>query len=588
MLTIVVIFTERCFGGERSRRVGVRTIFRIAVLVSFLAVVAGGLFVGQRVVREVWGDRVELDIPETLGSVYRMPVEDQKRCLKFWARANPEAKPYLYKILEDASQTAYHRNVWLILGYIGDDNDVRLLERNIVLDIRTKFPDLDEDVCILFEALGLFCSRGSRPALALADRMQQFSYWRDEVFQWSDTELRRVDSRRFLPLSYFTIGYIFSLNEDIEERVSIVAAERGRDPAKYLDDNLKTMLRNARRLRGYETERITAGERRHLASLFNGDLENPGRRGVLSPASARKPSTEDEGKLFTQYFLDRDVRAVPIYRERLRLVLKDGPVGWMRSWAGDSIQAAAVFGDTATLPALRQFLTHESFDDSVKQIAADAIARIGAREDIDLLKDMMKDENLYYRTRCFAAESLVKLGHQEAGGFLLSGYERFREEFRSWPHSESAEPATPQKQFEWTRDSLARLDVPELIEAVEQHVQAEPAGVPRRNVEDLVDAMRKNRRDLEQLREVASNPTARASDAERRGAIHLLGRKGTVEDIALVKSLKPWAESSATEAPENSLNSRAVNSALKELRRRHWMQMYPDVAKLKFEWPHSP
>lgn len=71
-----------------------------------------------------------LTIEETIGTVFWQQMEG--RPWNLYARANPEARQPIYRVLKNASLKAYYPAVWHILGYIGDDATVQLLEERLI------------------------------------------------------------------------------------------------------------------------------------------------------------------------------------------------------------------------------------------------------------------------------------------------------------------------------------------------------------------------------------------------------------------------------------------------------------------------
>jgi len=218
-----------------------------------------------------------LTVAETLGLVYASYIDSSP--LKFYRRANPEAKQYLYKILEDPAQEQFHENVWFILGYIGDKSDVNLLEKRLHEFSGPLTSTQRKTLTGMFNSLGLMCRRGVEAACALGIKMQRPEYWDGVDFQWYDRPMPQRPPFAYESIMRLMYGYSLSQRDDLKQQVQKILAGI-EDPAlrKQMATSLDPGLlaRRANNMPQHENDPVTREELQEIATLFNGDLENPG------------------------------------------------------------------------------------------------------------------------------------------------------------------------------------------------------------------------------------------------------------------------------------------------------------------------
>jgi len=188
------------------------------------------------------------------------------------SRANPEAKPILYRILANERAAFYHRNVWSMLGYIGDGADVRNLERSLLTDFSGVLTDGEGRVLrAKFDCLGLMCRRGIPEAEVAVDRMLLAEYWREILFKWFDDSVKEKPPFEYFSIASVMRGYALSGNDDVERKIASIRLKASGDPkwTQYIVGMMspEPMISRAKRVRSAEKEPIPTGDRSSLAEL---------------------------------------------------------------------------------------------------------------------------------------------------------------------------------------------------------------------------------------------------------------------------------------------------------------------------------
>jgi len=222
-------------------------------------------------------DPPPLTVAETLGSVYSR--YHHARPYYLYRRANPLAVPALRKILDDPAQGRFHREAWIILGFVGDGSDLERMEARL----REYAGPLDTSrynaVSGMFKCLGLMCERDVKGARAFVDKMLEPRYWEDIQFRWYARPMPQRPPFAYESISRVMFGYSLSRRSDLKDRVRKIL-DGIEDPMlreQMRGDIAPEMLaEHAKNTRANEQDRPTAQELKAVASLFNGDLESPG------------------------------------------------------------------------------------------------------------------------------------------------------------------------------------------------------------------------------------------------------------------------------------------------------------------------
>lgn len=236
-----------------------------------------------------------LTIEETIGSVFVLQMEG--RPWHLYSRANAGAREQVCRILENASLERYHPAAWHILGYIGDDATVQWLEGR-VLSLQGVLSSPPKDSAYaMFDALGLMARRDIKAAEALVDRMADPAYWQKARFQWvAEAQLANSLSFSEQTMTALCDGYAICGRQDIQGKVSafVNALPEGLRKTEMLRRTSAERLKSVASVVLGEEQPLTQEERRTVAKLFNGDMENP-LPVKEEPRRAPAPTTLEKG-----------------------------------------------------------------------------------------------------------------------------------------------------------------------------------------------------------------------------------------------------------------------------------------------------
>jgi len=176
-----------------------------------------------------------LTVEETLGTVFILQIEGGPPW-HLYKNANPEAKEALYPILANKEAERYHANAWRILGYIGDDSDVKKLEDAVRGDYSGALTGWQRrSMEGAFDCLGLMSARNIASARECVDRMCKPDYWSRVEFTWYPANLQR-DPPGFVyeTISRVIRGYNLAGKEAAEKAASVLGAIREPGLAEYM------------------------------------------------------------------------------------------------------------------------------------------------------------------------------------------------------------------------------------------------------------------------------------------------------------------------------------------------------------------
>lgn len=117
-----------------------------------------------------------LSIEQTLGAIFITP---DRTPFALFARANPEAKPGVYRVLGRPEDNLYHENCVYLLGFMGDKSDLPRLEAYAAAAAKREV--LDKHACFAVKAIpaaiAALARRDVEGASNLLERMTTRSYW---------------------------------------------------------------------------------------------------------------------------------------------------------------------------------------------------------------------------------------------------------------------------------------------------------------------------------------------------------------------------------------------------------------------------
>lgn len=274
-----------------------------------------------------------------------------------------------------------------------------------------------------------------------------------------------------------------------------------------------------------------------------------------------------------------DPQAVPILRHWLATDTNRVKQDDTSSRLVRALEGLGMFGDRHLQSRIIAIYRRQDSAVIVRNSAAGALARMGTREDLELLKEMVWDPRLTIQSRCASAVTLLTLDVPEAAEFLLTQYDLYRLERRT----------TNRWHLDPVRTALERVDNKQILVALEERLKDERHIKMQNNIRTLKQRMLLNGLPLEELRRIAVNPDWKAAD-RRYPVIEVLGARGDLKLIPFLESLKPWQTDIASykkrvEGHNLVTWPQYVKDAIGGIRRRHWeavaelQKQQPDLLK---------
>lgn len=227
-----------------------------------------------------------LTIEETVGSAFlAVDIETREQADQFTAifrRANPAAKPVLYKMLTQSPTAERDHTIVTILGYIGDGQDAVRLEQHVLHDFSGELKDRKTmPVRGVFNSLARMSRRGVKEAADILGRMCDLGYWQQINFTWPGEGRTFKHSTAHELTAWAVVAYAKSNQPDWKARVDAYARTL-QDPDLQREMvwavHVEGMQRGAKEEQEADqrpTVAIKPELRALLPKLFNGDLENP-------------------------------------------------------------------------------------------------------------------------------------------------------------------------------------------------------------------------------------------------------------------------------------------------------------------------
>jgi len=235
----------------------------------------------------------------------KVQVEGKERKsagLTIIASANPKAKPLLYELLEKPSIKEYHRNIFLMLGYIGDEGDVGKLRKWLSEHDGRKIDEAEfSSILALFESLATMARRDIDPAEEYLAELTSPDYWQKIGVSAPIQNAIVGDRTADLMLLYALPAYASSGANDWKRRVESYLQQID-------DDRLKTYMvgqLDVKRMERFRSEKmqptypeIPESTLAYLEHLFNGNMDEPSRSSLLPDVEATSTpprETEESG-----------------------------------------------------------------------------------------------------------------------------------------------------------------------------------------------------------------------------------------------------------------------------------------------------
>ena len=158
-----------------------------------------------------------LSVQETMGALFYGQMEG--RPWHLYAAANSDARPGVYRVLDDPRLAEYHPAAWHILGYIGDAMTVERVEQRLHSWRGVLSRSQKDEALAMFLSLGLLARRDIKAAQELASKMAEPAYWSEIAFLWAE-ESQATNSLSFVESSLAALsdGYAVAGRQDIKAR----------------------------------------------------------------------------------------------------------------------------------------------------------------------------------------------------------------------------------------------------------------------------------------------------------------------------------------------------------------------------------
>lgn len=276
-----------------------------------------------------------------------------------------------------------------------------------------------------------------------------------------------------------------------------------------------------------------------------------------------------------QRHLENEVRGNAA-RQLIRLASPD-IVPTLRLWLGEgstnrsaaehnqllhiAITGLAEYRDTNSLATIEAVYQNSTCHSVIQEVSADAIATIAAQPSTNLLRKMIWNDCLRIDTRCKIAAALVRHDINLGRDILLAFYELGIAKLKD-DRSGGGGVA---------RATLATLGDSALIQRLTERAEREPPSTVQKNITTLIDEMRICALPLGDVTAIATDSRWAEGMYRRYPAIERLGREGSIDDIAVLESLRPWNSvgTGAYTIQQQTLRDIAVNS-VREIKRRNW------------------
>ena len=233
-----------------------------------------------------------------------------------------------------------------------------------------------------------------------------------------------------------------------------------------------------------------------------------------------------------------------------------------RTTVGCAVEGAKEFRDEVSLLPLVDLLKSSAIDRWTREAILTAIAELGLPPSKPMLLVGLKDEQISEHIRCAMAAALVRLGESEGRQFLLETYDLYLDSLRK----RASDHGHSRAELEFLGDA-------ELIAKLKAKAEAEPPGVPKNNINTLLDLMLVSAMGVEGLKEAAADGTAERIN-QRLHAISVMGRQGGREHLPFLEALR----GSANDYPRrdfndwNDLRRNVAENAIRQILMRHWQQ----------------
>lgn len=220
-----------------------------------------------------------LSVEETLGAVFL-----GEPAFNVYRLANKEAKPTLYEWLNNRNAEECHPAILWILGFIGDETDVKRVEQVLTTRFSGELTKTEQaTIQAAFGSLGIMARREVNGAAESLGDMLRPSFWGKSTFRWPAVERAGKTTHNYETVAWAFLGYALSGKPDLETRVAAILADISEPEAKkYMEHRINPLRMNdyAQSFETAQMQPIDSQVRALLPHLFNKDFENPRRAAI--------------------------------------------------------------------------------------------------------------------------------------------------------------------------------------------------------------------------------------------------------------------------------------------------------------------
>lgn len=256
-----------------------------------------------------------------------------------------------------------------------------------------------------------------------------------------------------------------------------------------------------------------------------------------------------------------DPFVLPTLRTWLTDALKvDGEVDvFSRDAIKCALEGFAQFQERDAVKQMQSVVGKPEVEKYTREAAVSALADLAVSDSKNTLLEALKDSSYSEAARCKIAGGLVRMGEGAGRQFLMDTYSMYLDSLRQ----RTSDHGIARSELEFLGDS-------ELINTLKSKAGAEPPGVPRNNINTLLDLMLVAALPVEQLKATALK-AGEENLTRRLHAIQVMGREGELDLVPFLESLRS-APDDYSHGDFNQMRRYWSDDAIRRIRSRHWRE----------------
>ena len=431
--------------------------------------------------RDEISDDDRLSVIETLGAALTRPSQNRHELLKCYALANRRAKRPLLRILNHEKLVDYHINVICMLGYIGDGDDVRLLERLLLERYLVPIEQAKAELAAAaLMSFGRLAQSGVMQANDTLDAMLKLDYWSQERFRHED-----VPAFPYEMIVHVANAATIARKGNLNEICDRIAGRMPEDIRKKYGPKLRERTRLSVTVGPTDYDPPIAF-RKMLRKRFNGDFDYP------RPVPTRL-ELEESASLAIDMITHGDCEVVPVLLSWLERDWRDRSADGL-SFCEIAVRGVGEFRVKEGIALLTQLYRKSNVPAGLRKAAAEAIAKTGDDSTVAILKQILQEDVIPKAERGHIAKGLVQLDLDVGREFLLEIYDTYLMQLEDGTSRNSAPFGVLSQMSD--EKTLRRL--------LERKIQMAD-GIALRNVEALITRLQLNALPVEELIAIAKD-----------------------------------------------------------------------------------